>query len=205
MVLSYWYREAIPPEINWIIGLLGVVAFVLAVLAVPSVMQMIVGRAHLKREYETNADGADRTLLVFLSNPPVKRKFWRRIGVQRVAIQSLEAAFQIREAGSGKVLDTIRHAQFNATDDPSDKTSVSRIVLPPTFSVGATMMLALWDEATAEAVVMPDRLRPALGLTAGLYHIQIVYQVDGEPLTDERTLKVGHRADDLMWIKKTPP
>ena len=66
--------------------------------------------------------------------------------------------------------------------------------------------ITLWcAEATAEAVVMPDRLRPALGLTAGLYHIQIVYQVDGEPLTDERTLKVGHRADDLMWIKKTPP
>lgn len=205
MVLTFWYQEAIPPEINWIIGVLGVVAFVLAVLAMPSAMQMIVGRAHLKREYETIADGVDRTLLVFLSNPPVKRKLWRRIGVKRLAIQSLEAVFQVREAGSGTVLDAIRHAQFKATDDPSDETFVSRTVLPPTFSVGATMMIALWDKATAEAVVIPDGLRPALRLAVGLYNVQIIYQVDGEPLIDERTFKVGHRADDLMWIRKPSP
>lgn len=205
MVLSYWYRESIPPELNWVIGILGLLAFVLAVLAMPGVAQMLWGKAQLKTEYKTDANGEDRSLLVFLSNPPVRHKVLKRIGVHRLAVQSLEAQFSIREAGSGTVLDPIRHARFRATDDPSesDEYFQSRIVLPPTYSVGASMMVAIWDKDNSMAVIVPDRLRSAMALSAGLYNVEIIYVIDGDPVRESQAFKVGERGDDLMWIGST--
>jgi len=201
VLLEYWYQESIPPELNWVIGILGLVAFVLAVLAMPSVMQMLWGRAQLRTEYKLDANGEERSLIVFLSNPPVRQKFLKRIGVQRVAIQSLEASFRIREAGSGTVLDPIRHARFKSPDDPSDEYFSYRIVLPPTYSVGASLMVAIWDKDNAQAVVPPDRLRPAIALSDGLYHVEIIFLIDGDPLSESRNFKVGHRGDDLLWME----
>lgn len=204
MLLKYWYQESIPPELNWVIGIVGLVAFVLAVLAVPSVLQMLCGRARLRTEYRTDANGEDRSLIVFLSNPPVRKKILKWIGVQRVAIQSLEASFRIREAGSGKVLDPIRHARFKSPDDPSDDYFSYRIVLPPTYSVGASLMVAIWDKGNARAVVPPDRLRSAIALPDGLYHVEMKFLIDGDPLSESRNFKVGQRGDDLMWLEGKP-
>ncbi len=201
MLLDYWYQEPIPTELDWVIGILGLVAFALAVLAMPSVAQMLWGRAQLRTEYKTDANGEDRSLIVFLSNPPVRQKFLKCIGLHRDAIQSLEACFQIREAGSGAVLDPIRHARLKSPDDPSDDFFSYRIVLPPTYSVGASLMIAIWDKISAKAVVPPDRLRPAIALSAGLYRVEIIFTIDGDPVKDSHNFKVGLRGDDLMWIE----
>ena len=167
----------------------------------PSVAQVLWGKAQLRTEYRTDANGEDRSLIVFLSNPPITKKFLRRIGVRRDAIQSIEASFRIREAGSGTVLDPVRHARFKSPDDPADDYFSYRIVLPPTYSVGASLMIAIWDKATARAVVPPDRLRPAIALSDGLYKVEIIFSIDGEPSSDVRCFKVGQRGDDLMWVE----
>jgi hypothetical protein len=156
--------------------------------------------ARLEREYKTDPNNEDRSLIVFLANPPVRNRLLKRVGVRRVAIQSLEASFQIREAGSGTILDPVRHAALKSTEERSDEDFSYRIVLPPTYSVGASLMVALWDNDTASAVVPPDQLRPPIALAQGLYQVEIVFLVDGEPLRETSKFKVGHRGDDLMWI-----
>jgi hypothetical protein len=99
------------------------------------------------------------------------------------------------------VLDPIRHACLKSTDDPSDDHCSYRIVLRPTYSVGASFTVAFWDKETSKAVVLPDRLRPALPLSAGLYRASIIYTIDGDAVGEQRNFKVGHRGDDLKWIK----
>lgn len=74
-------------------------------------------------------------------------------------------------------------------------------MLPPTYSVGASLMVASWDKDNSKAVVLPDRLRPPIALSAGLYHVEIIFLIDGDPLRESRNFKVGQRGDDLMWIE----
>ena len=199
---DWWFQQQPSAEVTWIGFAIGLVAFVLAVLAMA---QMLWRRAQLHTEYSTVADGEDRSLVIHLKNPPVSRKVLKRIGVRRLAVQSLESYFSIREAGSGAVLDAIRHARFRAGDDPSDADDYyqNRIVLPPTYSVGASMMIAIWDKDNAKAVIVPDRLRSAMALSAGLYNVEIIYMIDGEGVRESHAFKVGERGDDLMWVGGT--
>ena len=201
MLLAFW--SGVPAtEVQWLDILLTFVGFPLAVLGVLTVPHMIWGRSRLITEYQTVADGEDRSLIVFLQNPPVERRILKRIGVHRDAIQSLAVKFRIAEAGSGTILDPMRDACLRSDDGtPDDDRGSYRIVLPPTFSAGASFTIALWNKDTSRADIPPDRLRPAIGLADGLYRAEIIYTIDGENWGEYCEFKVGHKGDDLMWVK----
>jgi len=137
-------------------------------------------------------------LVAYLENPPVKSRVLRRLGVRRETVQSLGATFRISEAGSNKIIDPVRHARIYSDDDPTDVGS-PRVALPPTYSVAACLAVARWDTHGSQVVVPPDRLRPELVLVPGLYRVEIVLLVDGEPQRHERRIVVGRGGDDLSW------
>ena len=94
----------------------------------------------------------------------------------------------------------IRHARLFSDDDSSDIGS-NRIVLPPTYSVAASIMVAMWDNKNKRAVILGDRIRQPLLLGEGYYWIQIIIFVDGSPREISRQFVVGKNADDLIWTK----
>lgn len=185
-----------PDEWEWA-GI--ILAGAASAMGAPTVLQMIWGRPLVKTRFERHVDGERRALMVFLENPPVKHALAKRLGVRRETVQSLTIAFRIAEAGSGKIVDPVRHARIHADDDPTGAGAV-RISLPPTYSVAASVMIVFWDaKENNKAVVPPDRLRPILILEPGYYIATLTLVVDGTPERVQRHFVVGQGADDLIW------
>ena len=184
-----------PDEWEWV-GI--VLAGVAITMATPSIFQMFWGRACIETEFEVSARGSERSLLIFLRNPPVQNRIMRILGVKRETVQSLTAEIRISEFGSKKIIVPIRHARLFSDEDTSDKGS-NRIVLPPTYTVAASIMVAMWDNKNKKAVILGDRLRQPLLLDEGYYYAQIIIFVDGEPKEFSRQFVIGKNADDLIW------
>ena len=184
-----------PDEWEWV-GI--VLAGVALAMATPSIFQMFWGRPIVETQFEKYAEKTERALLIFLSNPPVKKRILRVFGVKRETVQNLTAEIRISEVGSKKVIVPIRHARIYSDDDSSDIGS-NRIVLPPTFSVAASIMVVRWDSQKNKAVIPGDRLRQPLLLDEGYYRADIIIFVDGDPKTISRQFVVGQNADDLIW------
>ena len=184
-----------PDEWEWV-GI--VLAGVALAMATPSIFQKFWGRPIVETQFEKYAEKTERALLILLSNPPVKKWILRMLGVKRETVQSLTAEIRISEVGSKKVIVPIRHARIYSDDDPSDIGS-NRIVLPPTFSVAASIMVVSWDFQKKKAVILGDRLRQPLLLDEGCYRADIIIFVDGDPKTISRQFVVGQNADDLIW------
>ncbi len=184
-----------PDEWEWV-GI--VIAGVMLAMATPSIFQMFWGRPLVEKQFERYAEATERALLVFLRNPPVKSRILRMLGVKRETVQSLTAEIRINEAGSNKIIVPIRHARIYSDDALSDSGS-SRIVLPPTYSVAASIMVVSWDSQKKKAIILGDRLRQPLLLGEGCYRAVILIFVDGDPTTISRQFVVGKNADDLIW------
>ncbi|MBM2831950.1 MAG: hypothetical protein HW414_1002 [Dehalococcoidia bacterium] len=165
----------------------------------PSVFQMMLGRPELLRDYDRHVRNQERALVIFLKNPPLGEKsFWRKLGVRRDTIASLSASFRISE--TAKVTIPIMHARIYSDDDPTEAGSW-RIALPPTFSWSTSIMVAMWDDKKKKAIVLGDKIRGPVELSAGVYRLEIIFLMEGEPIKEFREFIVGDKADDLVWIK----
>ncbi len=76
--------------------------------------------------------------------------------------------------------------------------------MPPTISFETTVMIAMWDEGKKKAIVPGDRNKPSVELSVGIYLIEAIFVVDGEPQKEFRRFIVGNTADDLTWVKPIP-
>ncbi len=165
----------------------------------PSVFQMMLGRPKLLRDYDRHVRNQERALMIFLKNPPLSEKsIWRKLGVRRDTIASLSASFRISE--TAKVTIPIMHARIYSDDDPTEAGSW-RIALPPTFSWSTSIMVAMWDDTKKKAIVLGDKVRNLVELPAGVYHIEVIFLMEGQPIKEVREFIVGDKADDLVWVK----
>ncbi len=168
-------------------------------MGVPSMLQMALGRPKLLRNYDRHVRNQERALMIFLKNPPLSEKsIWRKLGVRRDTIASLSASFQISE--KAKITIPIMHARIYSDDDPT-RAGSWRIALPPTFSWSTTIMVTQWDDTKKKAIVLGDEVRDLVELPAGVYRIEIVFLMEGQPIKEFREFIVGDKADDLVWIK----
>ena len=183
----------------WADIILSLIAFGIAVVALPSVFQTLWGRPNLELEFERTTEEARRMLAIFLKNPPVRSRMLKFLRVSRDTIQSLTGSYQVSESGSGKIVDPIRHALF-FTDEELEPPPKQRIALPPTYSVGTSFPVVIWLDDSGGAMLAPDRLRDATPISPGLYLARIIMMVDGNKKQYERKFRVGQKADDLVWI-----
>ena len=190
---------SIPDWLSWTDIAFSIAAFILAVMAAPTILQMFWGRACLRFEFDRYVQEDERRLLVYLQNPRITNRVLRGVGVRRDGIQSLTVMSGIAEAGSGTIVDPIRHSRISSDSDLDDK-GLSRIALPPTLSVAASVEFVQWDVQEGVASLPPDRLRKRKVLQPGRYRMDIVFSVDGEPQKVSRDFVVGLKSDDLIWV-----
>ena len=164
----------------------------------PSIFQMIFGRPKLLRDYDRHVRNQERALIIFLKNPPLSEKsVWRKLGVRRDTIASLSASFRVSE--KARVTIPIMHARIYSDDDPTQAGSW-RIALPPTFSWSTSIMVARWDDTKKKAIVLGDNVRNPVELSAGVYLIETIFLMEGQPIKESREFIVGDKADDLVWV-----
>jgi len=185
-----------PDEWEWVAI---VIAGVGIVLVIPHTLQMFWGRAVVQTEFEVSARDKERSLVILLKNPPIQNRILKTMGVKREPVQSITADIRISEFGSRKIIVPIRRGRIFTDEDTLDKGS-NRIVLPPTYSVAGSIMVAMWDNKVERAVILGDILRKPLLLSAGGYVAQIIICVDGEPKEISRQFIVGKSAEELLWV-----
>lgn len=152
------------------------------VMTSPSIIQMIWGRAAIQIEFSDTST----PLSIFLHNPPVQNRILRFLRIKRETIQSIVAEFRIQEAGSNKIIVPIRHARIYSDDDVAEIGN-TRIALPPTYSVAASIVIITWDSQEKKAYITGDRLRSQLEIGEGYYIATIIIFVDGDPITVQRS------------------
>lgn len=182
-----------PVEFQWASLGIGITALVVALMAT---LRMIWGRPRLIAEFENGAQGQDRFLVVYLKNPPV-RGLAKALWVTREPIQSLTASFRISEISRGTIIPVIQAQIYSDSDETGG--GRGRATLPPTYSVGASIMVARWDIDNQRVVVPPSRTRTETVLPEGDYEAAILFMVDGQEKTFARRFGVGQGADDLRW------
>ena len=183
-----------PAQWEWV----GIVfAGVGILMASPMVLQMIWGRPRLSVEFENDAHGEERLLIVFLKNLPIGTLV-KALGVKRDTIQSLTASLQVAEVGSGRIIIPVLQLRIYSDDDETDN-GRGRTVLPPTYLVGANLVVAKWDAKARRVIVPPTRTHPETPLPEGYYEARILFLVDGEKTQYNRRFKVGQAADELDW------
>jgi len=171
------------------------------VMATPSVFQMHIGRPKLLVDYDRVVQNQERSLALFLKNSPLGEKsIWRKLGVRRETIASLSVSFRISRVA--EVIIPIMHARIFTPDDPTG-VGVWRIALPPTLSFETCIMITMWDNKKKKAVVLGDKLRNPVELPAGIYRIETILLVEGQPIKEFMEFIVGDKADDLVWVKPT--
>jgi len=190
-----------PDEWEWI----GIVfAGVGLAVATPSMFQMFWGRCVVEAEFVLIQENSTRALGVFFKNPPVGNRILGILGVSRETVQSLTVAIRIAEVGSNVFKVPIRQVRI-FSDDDSWELGSNRIVLPPTYSVSASIIVARWDESQKKAIIPKTRLKQTLLLDAGCYRADIMILVDGKPRIVSRQFVVGENANDLIWASKNSP
>jgi len=183
-----------PAEWEWV-GI--VLAGVGILIGSPTVFQMMWGRPKLSIEFENDAQGEHRSVIVFLKNLPVTGLV-KALGVRRETIQSLTASVQLSEVGSGRIIIPILQLRVYSDGDETDN-GRERTTLPPTYSVGASIVLATWDVRNQQVIVPGSRAHRETPLPEGYYEAAILLFVDGEPNKLTRRFRVGQSADDLKW------
>ncbi len=182
-----------PDEWQWA----GIILAGLALtMAMPSILQMFWGRPRVETEFDVSTERGKRSLVMFIKNPPIASRVLRTLGVRREAVQGLTAELRVSECGSGRIVVPIRHLALYSGDETH-----RMIQLPPTYSVGAAVMVAMWSNITKGAVIPGDKLRGPLELGQGYYTAQVILFVDGDPAKFTRQFVVGKDADDLIWSK----
>lgn len=175
----------------------------------PSLFQMLMGRAKLVVDFDKIVEQQKRSLAIFLKNPQLgdgaigKKSIWRRLGVKREAIESLIVSFRISEVGTGKVVIPTMQARIYSDADPSERGSW-RVTVPATLSFETTVMVAMWNDSKKVAIVPGDRIRAVVELPQGIYRVEAIFVVDGEPQKRFREFIVGPTADELAWVRQAP-
>ncbi|MFC2041380.1 hypothetical protein ACFLTY_03545 [Chloroflexota bacterium] len=180
-----------------------VLAGVGLLMSTPSIIQMAVGKPKIITYYKVNVKDQERQLVVLLQNLPMGKdwKIWRKLGVRRDTVQSLEVNFRVFEAGSNRELQPIIQGKLL---DSLDGKLQNRIILPPTYSVGAAIPVVDWDLDKSAAFLMGDYARNPMRLGKGEYRLLMSFMVDGEPVIVNRNFIIGDRADELMWVLPNP-
>ena len=163
--VRFEFFDEFPSEWEWFFGILSIVGFIVGAIVFP---QLIWGRPQLSWDFHVEHTEGERHLSVMLSNPQVANKTVRRLGVHRQTIASLIVQFRLLESGSGRILRPVQQALIK-TDEDIDDMVKHRVSLPPTYSVGASAMIAMWDYENNRAVLAPAPLKSEFILPIGQY------------------------------------
>ncbi len=200
LFLAFWgFFGRFPDEWEWVAVVLSAVGLVMSS---PTVFQMLWGRTNLSLRFDKETNDTRRLLTVSLENIPVKHHVLKKLGVRRDTIESLEVSMRLAEAGSGQIIFASRGIRIHSSDHPSEKNGLPRIALPPTFSVGAVLLVVVSDVSDNKAIIPANGKDPEMVLRPGYYTATLAVLIDGEPKIINRKFSVGSKADDLTWTSQ---
>src|SRR5712691_5616336 len=146
---------------------IALVALVLALIALPTVFQMLWGRPQIEIRFLKHDIGNASALLCACHNRPISNRFFRALGVVRESAD-ISVGFQIFDENMKKIGDVI---ETEITYSGSMKKGYM-VELHPHFEAFVRLIFARNGEVEARVCLRDDKLGDKLPL--GTYHAVVV-------------------------------
>jgi hypothetical protein len=176
---------------------IGVIALLVGLAAIPTIFQMFFGRPHLTFEADDFTGPEARILVLKIKNEPVKHPVLRLMGVERDA-GDLTAFFDVQEQGTGHFLARSMSGLLHGAPH-RDEGLLIRIL--PGFSVGMTIICTRLG--TAQIVNGREKENAGPIIPAGHYlaHIAVVRGQRTYKISQE--FVVGAEDHKTFWASRT--
>jgi hypothetical protein len=152
---------------------IGVIALVVGIMAIPTILQMFFGRPRLTFEADDFTGPEGRILIIAIKNQPVKNSFLRLIGVEREA-GDIIASFGIQELGTGRIIAGSVTGLLNCV--PLRTTGLTARALP-----NSTVGLVIISTRRGSASIVDARPERIMPIAAGHYVARIAISRGGGP------------------------
>jgi hypothetical protein len=194
-----WAQSPVPNEWQWLGLIIGIVGFILALLATPSALQMFFGRPHIQIEFGTRTrqglvGSYEQVMECQLYNRPIKRAWVRALGIRRTPAEDLCAFYTIQEVGSNRMLRDGRLAHITGPAEPEARTHVilPASIRPSTFPISSTTMV----EGGSTTLLDPEHPEP---LAPSTYVVSVVVTSGEDEFRGASQLVIGWKAEDVVW------
>ena len=193
MDLPNWLTGSPAAELQWIFGLAGILALVIAVLAIPTVFQMIWGRPNIKVDSSKDSIQNHDYLEFHIYNDPTVGRPAKWLWVQRDTEPEIITAISITESG-GRVV--ARNILPDLIRRGTGQPGAQRVPLPPSvFGVSAVVAMQSPDRAGEVFIGEKDSIQHLL---PGEYTATI--RVTGRTSRNaKRSFAVG-ASGSLYWL-----
>lgn len=178
-----WFHVAMPPEAQWIFAFVGGIAFVIGLLAMPSILQMAFGGPKLTITHNSEPD-EDTNALCFsfrIFNEPMGKAL-RTLWVERRVAEDVRASVTIR-LHDGPIF-YLRRMYIAQRIAANEATATPRI----TCVRPDGQAFYFDDDGQLQA------------LSPGYYRIRIVVTVGEREYGYRRALKIGTKRSDSHWL-----
>ncbi len=174
---------------------ISIIALVVALMAIPTILQMFFGRPHLNFEADDFTGPEGKILVIAIKNLAVKSRLLRLMGVERET-GDVNAFFDIQELGTGKII-------ARAVTGLMQTTHLREIGLQARSAPGFTVGLTIISSRNGQAAVVDGRQElPPTPLSNGHYiaHIAVVrgqntYRID-------QSFRVGNADHETVWYER---
>jgi hypothetical protein len=174
---------------------LGIIGVGLALLALPTVFQMIWGRPRIEFEFEERTEDGKKVLACRIFNRAVKNPVLKFLKVRR-EVAHISAAYTVHNDATGNRIVSLTQPIFVTQRGHSKE-----IELAPTITGALVGIVFANDQGVfaAEAAHGQSGDQPATLLPPGTYSVPLVVFCGEEPFSISRSFVVTQRPLDSYW------
>jgi hypothetical protein len=173
---------------------IGVVALLVGIMAIPTILQMFFGRPHFTFEADDFTGPEGRILVLAIKNQAVSNRFLRLVGVEREAGDVI-AFFDVQELGTGKIL--VRSVTGLLNCAPLRTIGLQARALP-NFTVGLTVISTREGNATI-VDARPEKITP---IAPGHYVARIAIARGQDTYRIDQTFRVAKVDHETIWDQR---
>ncbi len=151
--------------------IIGIIALVVAILTLPTTLQMFYGQPKLRIGFSFKEMSDTRVLETELFNLPVNNRLLKWFGVRRITVEDMMSQFTIEEYDSRKVILPLSVATLTIRDGTGDRQRISLVasLLPAVFGIACASYtyrkVFVWEKP--EITLPPGKYRACIEVLMG--------------------------------------
>lgn len=190
-------RRPVPPVWQWSGLAISVIAFVLAIMTLPTAFQMWWGRPEIKIRF-VKADRSNMVALqCYIENEPIRSKLLRMLGVHRDSAD-IAADLTVRETPNGRQIVHKRPLLNIEQGEPTLRVTLAAR-LPAIFAVAYQM------RDNQQAAIFSDggdRIDTGneILLVPGVYEAEVHVLLQDANVVSKKTFQIGRNSEGTYWL-----
>jgi len=173
--------------------IISIIALGVALMALPTVAQMVWGKPVINLSFESRMEGNQRILFCQLTNPPIENKILRMAGVYRRQIDSISVLYSIKDTNTSEIMvEDVICDIYSAHDVPK-----SAISLPSSIIPSRVDLVQAGLNGTARTIA-PHQAKN-IELPVGKYRATVIIETSENEKEFSHSFLVKKEAETITW------